>query len=68
MAVGEGKLPVLHPVKGVALGTTSAGIKTPGRRDLVLIEVCEGASTAAVFTKNAFCAAPVIVAREHLLA
>ena len=56
----------LHPVAGFRLGTTSAGIKTPGRPDLVVMEMAAGSSTAAVFTQNAFCAAPVIVAREHL--
>jgi glutamate N-acetyltransferase/amino-acid N-acetyltransferase len=59
-------LPVLHPVKGFRLGTTSAGIKTPGHPDLVVMEMASGSNTAAVFTQNAFCAAPVRVAREHL--
>ena len=59
-------LPVLHPVSGFRLGTSSAGIKTPGRPDLVVMEIADGANTAAVFTQNAFCAAPVRVAREHL--
>lgn len=66
MAVGEASLPVMHPVPGVRLGTTCAGIKKPGRRDLVLIELAEGSQCAGVFTRNAFCAAPVTVAREHL--
>lgn len=57
----------MHPVPGIRLGTACAGIKKPGRRDLVVIELCEGAACAAVFTRNAFCAAPVIVARDHLL-
>jgi glutamate N-acetyltransferase/amino-acid N-acetyltransferase len=59
-------LPELHPVSGFRLGTTSAAIKTPGRPDLVVMELAAGSTTAAVFTQNAFCAAPVIVAREHL--
>ncbi|RLA04724.1 MAG: bifunctional ornithine acetyltransferase/N-acetylglutamate synthase [Gammaproteobacteria bacterium] len=59
-------LPVLHPVSGFRLGATSAGIKTPGRPDLVVMELSAGSTTAAVFTQNAFCAAPVRVAREHL--
>ena len=59
-------LPDLHPVSGFRLGTTSADIKTPGRPDLVVMEMAAGSTTAAVFTQNAFCAAPVIVAREHL--
>lgn len=56
----------LNPVPGIRLGTVSAGIKTEGRKDLVLIEMSPGTSTAAVFTLNAFCAAPVTVAREHM--
>ncbi len=58
-------LPVLHSVAGLRLGTTCAGIKQPDRRDLVVIALCDDATVAAVFTRNAFCAAPVIVAREH---
>ncbi len=56
----------LKAIPGVRLGTASAGIKKPGRRDITLIEVCDGANTAAVFTRNAFCAAPVTVAKRHL--
>lgn len=66
MAVGLSTLPPLLPVPGVRLGTVCAGIKKPGRRDLVAIELCEGASCAAVFTRNAFCAAPVVVAKRHM--
>ena len=66
MAVGEGALPTLLPVKGLRLATVSAGIKTPGRKDLVLMELAQGSNCAGVFTRNAFCAAPVTVAKEHL--
>ncbi|MEM9256052.1 MAG: bifunctional glutamate N-acetyltransferase/amino-acid acetyltransferase ArgJ [Pseudomonadota bacterium] len=66
MAVGSDALPRLQPVPGVRLATVSAGIKTPGRPDLVLLELTAGSRCAAVFTRNAFCAAPVTVAREHL--
>ena len=55
-------------VAGIRLGTTRASIKYPDRRDLVVIEAVAGARAAAVFTRNAFCAAPVIVARSHLAA
>ena len=65
MAVGNDALPTLYPVAGLRLATVSAGIKMPGRKDLVLIEASEGTHCAAVFTQNAFCAAPVTVAREH---
>lgn len=66
VAVGLSTLPPLLPVLGVRLGTVCAGIKKPGRRDLVVIELCEGAACTAVFTQNAFCAAPVVMAKRHL--
>jgi glutamate N-acetyltransferase/amino-acid N-acetyltransferase len=59
-------LPELFPVCGLRLGVTAAGIKIPGRPDLVVMSLAAGSVCAAVFTQNAFCAAPVIVAREHL--
>lgn len=55
----------LKPVKGIRLATASAGIKKPGRQDVVLIELAPGSHTAGVYTRNAFCAAPVLVARQH---
>lgn len=66
MTSSSNTLPEMHPVPGLRLGTTCAGIKKPDHRDLVVMELCEGANVAAVFTRNAFCAAPVITAREHL--
>jgi glutamate N-acetyltransferase/amino-acid N-acetyltransferase len=56
----------LLPVAGVALGVAAAGIRKTGRDDLVVIRLAEGTRTAGVFTRNRFCAAPVIVAKEHL--
>jgi len=56
----------LLPVAGVSLGITAANIKREKRKDLLVMQLCEGARVAGVFTKNRFCAAPVIVAREHL--
>lgn len=53
-------------VAGIRLATAAAGIRYRGRDDLLLVELADGASCAAVFTRNAFCAAPVTVAREHL--
>ena len=66
MSVSKPPLPVMHPVAGLRLGTTCAGIKQEGRRDLVLMALDEGTQVAAVFTRNAFCAAPVHVCRDHL--
>lgn len=59
-------LPVLHPIAGLRLGTTCAGIKQAERRDLVVMELADDTQVAAVFTRNAFCAAPVVIAREHI--
>ncbi|HEX8596320.1 MAG TPA: bifunctional glutamate N-acetyltransferase/amino-acid acetyltransferase ArgJ [Pseudomonas sp.] len=65
MAVGLGPLPTLHPVPGFELGISSAGIKRPGRKDVVVMRCAEGSSVAGVFTLNAFCAAPVILAKQR---
>ena len=56
----------LHPVAGVKLGVAEAGIRKANRKDLLVLHVDAGAHAAGVFTLNRFCAAPVIVAREHL--
>ncbi|NNG14052.1 MAG: bifunctional glutamate N-acetyltransferase/amino-acid acetyltransferase ArgJ [Gammaproteobacteria bacterium] len=66
MAVGLTAPTHLSAVAGIRLGTASAGFKQTERPDLVLIEMAATATCAAVFTQNAFCAAPVVVAREHL--
>ncbi|MDN7141794.1 bifunctional glutamate N-acetyltransferase/amino-acid acetyltransferase ArgJ [Pseudomonas sp. JQ170] len=66
MAVGLGPLPTLHPVPGFELGIASAGIKRPGRKDVVVMRCAEGSSVAGVFTLNAFCAAPVILAKQRV--
>ncbi len=66
MAVNAAPLPSFFPVSGVRLGTAQAGIKKPGHDDLVVMELAEGASVGAVFTRNAFRAAPVLVAEKHL--
>ncbi len=68
MAVEYYELPPMHAVSGIKLGTACAGIKQTERDDLLLVEMTEGATCAAVFTQNAFCAAPVVVARENLAA
>jgi glutamate N-acetyltransferase/amino-acid N-acetyltransferase len=53
-------------VPGVELGVAMAGIKKPGRRDLLVVRLAHGAVVAGVFTKNRFCAAPVLLAKKHL--
>ena len=56
------------PVAGLRLAAVAAGIRYRDRDDLVVMELAAGSTCASVFTRNAFCAAPVIVAREHLAA
>ena len=56
----------LLPVTGMSLGISEANIKRPDRKDLLVMQLSEGSRVAGVFTTNRFCAAPVIVAREHL--
>ena len=56
----------IRPVAGVRLGVAQAGIKRAGHDDLVLVELAQGSHCVGLFTQNAFCAAPVRVAREHL--
>lgn len=58
----------LSPVAGVRLAAVEAGIRKAARKDLVLFELAPGSRVSGVFTRNAFCAAPVVVAREHLAA
>lgn len=66
MPVGLEEPKELLPVEGIRWGVAQAGIRYQKRDDLALMEICGGAHTAAVFTRNAFCAAPVNLARKHL--
>ena len=66
MAVGADFLPEFPAISGIRIGVVEAGIKKPNRKDLVLIELASGSVCSGVFTQNAFCAAPVIVAKKHL--
>lgn len=68
MAVNPAPLPEFHSVPGVRLGTADAAIKKSGSDDLTLIELAEGSAAGAVFTRNAFRAAPVLVAEQALAA
>jgi glutamate N-acetyltransferase/amino-acid N-acetyltransferase len=68
MAVGPGIQESLLPISGISIGVACAGIKKENHRDLVVFELAPGSSVGAVFTKNAFCAAPVHVAKANLAA
>jgi glutamate N-acetyltransferase/amino-acid N-acetyltransferase len=56
----------VHPVAGVELGVAMAGVKKPGRKDLLVMRLAPGAAVAGVFTKNRFCAAPVLVCKKNI--
>jgi glutamate N-acetyltransferase/amino-acid N-acetyltransferase len=56
----------LHPVKGVLLGVAEANIRKPNRKDLLVMQLAAGSRVAGVFTQNRFCAAPVVLCKEHL--
>ena len=56
----------LYPVAGVELGVAMAGVRKANRKDLLVVRLAPGTSAAGVFTKNRFCAAPVLLARKHL--
>lgn len=66
MAVGNNDLGQLQPVAGVRMAAVAAGIKQADRRDVVVFELAPAAVTAGVFTRNAFCAAPVTLSKQHL--
>ncbi len=56
----------LLPVKGVQLGFAEAYVKKPNRKDVLVVKLAEGSHVAGVFTKNRFCAAPVVLCKQFL--
>lgn len=54
------------PVAGIRLASIAAGIKKNGGDDLVIFTIDEPSSCVATFTRNAFCAAPVTLSKQHL--
>lgn len=54
------------PVAGIKLASVAAGIKKNGKHDLVVLSIDEASACAATFTRNAFCAAPVTLSKQHL--
>jgi len=66
MAVGTERKDSIAHIEGVRLAAVESHIRYENRLDLVLVEIAEGASTAGVFTQNAFCAAPVQIAKQRV--
>ncbi|HEY0842539.1 bifunctional glutamate N-acetyltransferase/amino-acid acetyltransferase ArgJ [Methylotenera sp.] len=56
----------LLPVSGVELGYVEAHVRKPNRKDVLVIKLAEGTRVAGVFTKNRFCAAPVVLCKDFL--
>ena len=57
----------LAPVSGISIGACAAGIKDNNDPDMALFVLEPESEVAAVFTQNTAAAAPVIIAREHLI-
>lgn len=68
MAVNLKSPAQLLPVAGVRVAAAEAGVKYKDRLDMALFELAEGSSVVGVYTLNAFCAAPVTVAKQHMSA
>jgi glutamate N-acetyltransferase/amino-acid N-acetyltransferase len=56
----------LLTISGVRLGVAEAGIRKKNRKDLLVVEIAGESRVAGVFTRNRYCAAPVLVCRDHL--
>ncbi len=65
MAARQLVFPQIEKIDGIRLAAASAGFYQ-NRQDMVLIEIQQGCRTAALFTRNAFVAAPVYVAKRHI--
>lgn len=66
MAVNFTVFDAYLPIEGVRLGIAQAGVRYANRDDMVVMELAEGSQVAGVFTRNAFCAAPVTLCQQHL--
>jgi glutamate N-acetyltransferase/amino-acid N-acetyltransferase len=56
----------LSEVPGVELGVAMAGVRKAGRKDLLVMRLAARATVAGVFTRNRFCAAPVVLAKQNI--
>lgn len=66
MAVNLSAPTRLEPIAGAEWAVGEAAIKKPGRNDIALLKLCDTATVAGVFTRNAFAAAPVRLAQKNL--
>jgi glutamate N-acetyltransferase/amino-acid N-acetyltransferase len=68
MSIHTLKAEDLQDIEGVRIAVVEAGIRYKNRLDLVVMEISGDSVVAGVFTQNAFRAAPVQVAMDHLKA
>jgi glutamate N-acetyltransferase/amino-acid N-acetyltransferase len=66
MAVGLAQENNVTPVPGIRLAATYAGLRKTSSDDLLLIEIKAGSRVAISLTRNLFCAAPVVIAKQHI--
>ena len=63
------KMPVnknLLSIPGIKLAVASSGLKDNDQKDLMLMVLDDESIVSGTFTQNKFCAAPVIVSKNHL--
>ena len=58
------RFPELAPIAGVRLAAFAAGIRYPGRNDLMLAELAPDSAVAGVFTRSLTAGPPVLWCRE----
>lgn len=58
--------PSAMDIMGCQLSALAAGVRYENRPDIALIELSEGSVVVGAFTQNAFCAAPVVICKNHL--
>ncbi|PWE33531.1 bifunctional ornithine acetyltransferase/N-acetylglutamate synthase [Maritimibacter sp. 55A14] len=63
-----GGFPPLPAIDGIRFAAHAAGVRYAGRSDVMLAEICAGASLAGVFTRSATRAAPVLDCEAKLAA
>ncbi len=62
------RFPDLPVIDGVRFATAEAGVRYKNRTDVMLAEICEGASVAGVFTRSSTRSAPVLDCQAKLAA
>lgn len=65
MPVGLKAPTLLLPIAGIEIGVGQANVRYQDRDDLVVMKLAAGTTSAAVYTKNRYCAAPVTLCKEH---